>query len=52
LSNDEKLQANAAGALQSICFQPEGRKMVRNLGAISPLVDLLSAESINVSSKS
>lgn len=47
-SKDEELQANAAGALQSICFQPEGRKVVRSLGAIPPLVDLLAAGSLNV----
>lgn len=50
-SLDEELQANAAGALQSICFQPEGRRMVRELGAIPPLVDLLSSPSLNVSYK-
>lgn len=47
-SKDEELQANAAGALQSICFQPEGRTVVRSLGAIPPLVDLLSSGSLNV----
>lgn len=47
-SKDEELQANSAGALQSICFQPEGRKVVRSLGAIPPLVELLTADSINV----
>ncbi|KAG6546935.1 hypothetical protein Mapa_011551 [Marchantia paleacea] len=48
-SDDEELQANAAGALQSICFQPEGRGIVRSLGAIPALVKLLDVPSVNVS---
>ena len=35
------LQANAAGAIQSICFQKEGRTFVRELGAIEAVLPLL-----------
>jgi len=37
----EDLQANAAGAVQSICFQKEGRTFVRELGAIEAVLPLL-----------
>ena len=36
----EDLQANAAGAVQSICFQKEGRTFVRELGAIEAVLPL------------
>mmetsp|Transcript_7612 Transcript_7612/g.25214 ORF Transcript_7612/g.25214 Transcript_7612/m.25214 type:complete len:334 (+) Transcript_7612:62-1063(+) len=41
ISEDADLQANAAGAIQSICFQEKGRLSVRDVGAIPPILELL-----------
>jgi len=40
-SADQDLQANAAGAIQSICFQESGRTTVRDVGAIPDILNLL-----------
>mmetsp|Transcript_33623 Transcript_33623/g.72540 ORF Transcript_33623/g.72540 Transcript_33623/m.72540 type:complete len:253 (+) Transcript_33623:231-989(+) len=45
---DEDVQANAAGAIQSICFQETGRDYLRDLGVIPPVVGLLGSENIKV----
>ena len=45
---DKDLQANAAGALQSVCFQAKGRQVVRDSNAIPPLVALLASDSLKV----
>lgn len=41
-------QANAAGAIQSICYQAHGRKAVRECGAVGPLVAMLASQSVKV----
>ena len=45
------LQANAAGAIQSICFQTEGRSYVREMGAIPAVLPLLSSPSLKVQTR-
>lgn len=40
-SPEMELQANAAGAIQSICFQEKGRQTVREVGAIPDILNLL-----------
>ena len=46
LERDQELQANAAGAIQSICFQKEGRQYLRELGAVPAILPLLSSPSL------
>eukprot|EP01052_Picozoa_sp_SAG31_P039908 SAG31_NODE_5644_length_2406_cov_30.208496_1_plen_197_part_00 len=46
--NDCDIQANAAGALQSITFQEKGRAIARDAGAVPFVVQLLSHESKRV----
>ena len=41
-SRDHEVQASAAGALQSVCFQARGRIALRELGAISLVLTILS----------
>uniref|UniRef100_A0A7S0UYJ1 Armadillo repeat-containing protein 8 n=1 Tax=Polytomella parva TaxID=51329 RepID=A0A7S0UYJ1_9CHLO len=45
---DEALQANAAGAIQSVCFLAEGREHVRLCLGIPCLVDLLVSDNAKV----
>jgi hypothetical protein len=45
------LQANAAGAVQSICFQKEGRTFVRELGAIEAVLPLLGSANLKVQTR-
>ena len=45
------LQANAAGAVQSICFQKEGRTFVREHGAIEAVLPLLGSANLNVQTR-
>ena len=47
----EDLQANAAGAVQSICFQKEGRTFVRELGAIEAVLPLLASANLKVQTR-
>ena len=41
-SRDHEVQASAAGALQSVCFQARGRIALRELGAISLVLNILT----------
>jgi|EP00908_Phaeocystis_cordata_P008762 hypothetical protein len=45
------LQANAAGAIQSICFQKEGRSFVREHGAIEAVLPLLGSSNLKVQTR-
>ena len=45
------LQANAAGAVQSICFQKEGRTFVREHGAIEAVLPLLGSANLKVQTR-
>lgn len=46
--DDEELQANAAGAIQSICFQEAGRRHVCDKEGIPGLLELLSSSNAKV----
>lgn len=52
LDDDASLQANAAGAIQSICFTKEGRKCVRELEGIQNLIPLLGKSDAKVAQRS
>jgi hypothetical protein len=52
LEEDAALQANAAGAIQSICFTKEGRKSVRDLEGIQNLIPLLGKPDTKVVQRS
>lgn len=43
-----ELQANAAGALQSICFQKDGRGYMRDMGILSRVVPLLQHSNVKL----
>ena len=47
-SQAAQLQANAAGALQSICYQRRGRASLRGAGLVPKLAALLAAENKKV----
>lgn len=44
----QAVQANSAGAIQSICYQERGRRAVRECGAVGALVGLLASQSVKV----
>ena len=43
-----EVQANAAGALQSICYQKPGRAAIRSTDAVESLVGLLGCDTAKV----
>ena len=50
-SADPQLQGNAAGAVQSICYQRKGRVAMRDVGLVPRLVELLHAEHAKVATR-
>lgn len=49
--SDYKLLSAVVGALQSICFQAEGKDSVRQSGAIRPVIQLLTCKDTTVRSR-
>jgi vacuolar protein 8 len=50
-ASDPELQACSCGALQSICFQKEGRETIRSLNAVPSIVNLLGNSNRKVQSR-